>query len=177
MIRATYHAQSLNLVREDGTASIRRVLDIGTGAGFFPFTARYLGHDAESIDVCDDPLYGELTELLGVYRKIHRVRIENPLPDFEQKFDLITAFQLVFDRDPALPGGAWGPSEWASFLNYVRTNHLTENGSVFLGLNSGLTNEHLKSLDDLYNKVGAEKHTNGYHITFDNVQHVGDIIH
>ena len=69
-----------------------RILDLGTGAGHFPFICGYLGHDARGLDRPGSAFYDAMSDWMGV--AITRVAIEpfKPLPPFEKKFDLITAF-------------------------------------------------------------------------------------
>ena len=51
----------------------KRVLDIGSGSGYFLYICRLLDHDAIGIDLDNYPMFTETTELLGVQRSIWRV--------------------------------------------------------------------------------------------------------
>ena len=73
------------------------ILDIGTGAGYFPYACEYFGHCCYSIDLSDIEMYNKITDLLGIQRTVHRVQPFKPLPNFPMKFDLITAFATVFN--------------------------------------------------------------------------------
>ena len=55
------------------------------------------------------------------------------LPDFNQRFDVVTAFAVCFNNhdQPDL----WGPREWLSFLQDLATNQLTTGGRFMMKLN------------------------------------------
>ena len=77
-------------------------------------------------------MFAEITSLLGVRRVIQRIRAFHPLPDFGEKFDLITAFMICFNshRRPNL----WGVAEWDFFLDDI-AKHLAPRGRIWLELN------------------------------------------
>lgn len=104
-----------------------RILDLGSGFGWFLFVARYFGHQGIGIDVHDEAvahcrMFDESFGILGLERTIHRITPASPLPDLDGKFDLVTGFQTQFnkltdahDQDPFVPPNArWGPNEWES---------------------------------------------------------------
>jgi SAM-dependent methyltransferase len=110
----------------------KRILDIGSGAGYFLYICQWLGHDALGLDINDVPMYAEMFEALGLKRVLWRVEAFQPLPAFDRKFDLITAFMVCFNghKSPAL----WGPKEWSFFLDDLETR-LNPGGRIRLGLN------------------------------------------
>ena len=110
----------------------KQILDIGSGAGYFLFICKWLGHDPLGLDLDELPMYGEMTQMLGIPRVIWRVKAYEPLPTFEHKFDLITAFMICFNghKSPAL----WEPGEWAFFLDDLETR-LKPGGRIQLGFN------------------------------------------
>lgn len=115
-----------------------RILDLGCGAGFFPYVCRYFGHEALGLDTDSDPLFGATTELLNVRRIISRIHPETPLPDLEQKFDLITAHRVCFHRMGRDENGdwkEWSPDNWKFFINDMRTRFLEEKGRLLLDFN------------------------------------------
>lgn len=126
---------NLKLIRRFGLDKSPRVrlLDIGTGAGYFPFLCNYYGHETVAIDLDDNPIYNELTRLLKIDRRVIRINAYEKLPALGQKFDRITAFAICFNNHhkPNL----WGVNEWRFFLNDLTTNHLTSNGRIYLGIN------------------------------------------
>jgi len=136
---ATYVALQVRYARELGLApgsaqGRRRVLDIGTGAGYFPFVCRYYGHQTAAIDLDTTPMYNELVRLLGVDRVTWRVVPFVPLPDFPERFDCVTAMQLKFNTRPQ--GGPWGREEWGFFLEDLANRVAHPDAQVFLGFNA-----------------------------------------
>lgn len=110
----------------------REILDIGSGAGYFLYICKWLGHRPLGLDIDEVPMYGEMTRMLGLPRVIWRVNAFEPLPDLGRKFDLITAFMICFNghKSPAL----WGPNEWKFFLDDLDTR-LKPGGRIRLGFN------------------------------------------
>ena len=111
-----------------------RILDIGTGCGYFPYACQWYGHSVTGLDRDDIPMYNEITSFLNLDRCVAEVRRFEGLPDLGQRFDLITAIAVCFDRhsDPDV----WGPREWQFFLSDLATRHLEHDGRVFLRLNT-----------------------------------------
>jgi len=110
----------------------KSVLDLGSGAGYFLHICRWLGHRTLGLDIETVPMFGEMFRALGLQRVISRVEAFRPLPAFDHKFDLITAFMICFNghKSPAL----WGPKEWAFFLDDAATR-LNPGGRIRLGFN------------------------------------------
>jgi SAM-dependent methyltransferase len=110
----------------------KHILDIGSGAGYFLYICQWLGHDALGLDIEDVPMYAEMFEALGLKRVLWRVEAFQPLPAFDRKFDLITAFMICFNghKSPAL----WGPKEWSFLLDDLETR-LNPGGRIRLGFN------------------------------------------
>jgi SAM-dependent methyltransferase len=74
----------------------KRILDLGCGAGYFLYVAQLLGHSGVGLDMDRLAMFREVTRLLGVRRVVQRIEAFQSLPDFGQKFDLITAFMISF---------------------------------------------------------------------------------
>jgi len=111
-----------------------RILDMGTGPGYFPYVCSFYGHKVVAIDLDTIPMYNELCQFLHVDRRVWRInRFEN-LPDFGVKFDLVTAFMIKFDQHDS--PDQWGADEWSFMLEDLKRNHLTENGRILLNFNS-----------------------------------------
>ena len=122
-------AQALNLNHSPSLS----VLDIGSGAGYFPFICQYYGHRSLALDVDGNDMYRQLKELLNVTCVYHTIKAFQTLPDLGIRLDVITCFQILFDRfDDELP---WSPLEWNYFIEDLKTR-LTPNGKIFLGLNT-----------------------------------------
>lgn len=110
----------------------RDILDIGSGAGYFLYICKWLGHRPIGLDVDDVPLYPEMTRMLELERVVWRIERFVPLPDLGRKFDLITAFMICFNNHNR--EDVWGVAEWDFFLDDL-TRHLKPNGRIWLELN------------------------------------------
>jgi len=110
----------------------KQILDIGSGAGYFLYICKWLGHEAIGLDIDEVPMYPEMTHLLGLQRVVWRVQAFVPLPDLGRKFDLITAFMICFNNHNQ--EDLWGVPEWDFFLEDL-ANHLRPGGRVWLELN------------------------------------------
>jgi SAM-dependent methyltransferase len=110
----------------------QRILDLGTGTGYFAYIAKLLGHDVVALDIDDVPMFAEITRLLGLRRVIWQIQPFVPLPDLGKKFDVVTAFQVCFNSHKQ--SNLWGASEWEFFLNDL-AQYLAPNGCVWLELN------------------------------------------
>jgi SAM-dependent methyltransferase len=125
-----HRAQDLNLHRSPPL----EILDLGCGGGFFLFVARSLGHHGLGLDVGGIPIFDDLVSLLGVNRLIHQIRSQTLLPNFGQRFDLITGFATAFH------GGReddwrWNEEDWDFFLRDL-TRQLNPGGRIFFELNA-----------------------------------------
>ena len=75
-----------------------RVLDIGSGAGYFLLACRHFGHEGIGVDLPGKPFYADMFRLLGLHRVEAAVMPKQPLREVAGTFDLITAFAVTFDR-------------------------------------------------------------------------------
>lgn len=115
-----------------------RVLDLGCGAGYFLYVCRFFGHEGIGLDVDVEPLFRGTTALLNVRRVISRIDRGVALPDLEEKFDLVTAHRVCFNRISRAPDGVWtewSTADWRFFINDIRTRFLRSNGRLLLDFN------------------------------------------
>jgi SAM-dependent methyltransferase len=113
-----------------------RILDLGSGAGYFLYVCKFFGHDVLGFDTDREPLFGATTELLGVARVIGRIERQAPLPNFDQKFDLITAHRICFHRVGKVREGVeWSAADWKFFIDDVRSRLLNDGGRLLLDFN------------------------------------------
>ena len=110
----------------------KQILDLGCGAGYFLYIAQLLGHSGVGLDMDRLPMFREITRLLGVRRVVQRIQAFHPLPNFGQKFDVVTAFMICFNNHK-MPG-LWGVAEWEFFLDDL-AKHLKPRGRIWLELN------------------------------------------
>ena len=109
------------------------ILDIGAGFGYFPYVAKFYGHDVIGIDLPDDVLFEKASEFLNVKRQEYRIERETAVPSFGQKFDLVTAFQVCFNGH--IEGDIWQKDEWDFFLKDLFENHINDGGSLYMEMN------------------------------------------
>lgn len=114
-------------------ARYKRVLDIGTGFGYFPYICEFMEHEAHALDIPSHRLYDRVIELLKVDRRTHVVQPFEPLPTPDAPYDFVTAYQIAFNRPNE--DGTWGAAEWEFFLNDVLEHQLAPKGRLHLELN------------------------------------------
>ena len=110
----------------------KRILDIGSGTGYFLHICRFLGHDVVGLDIDILPMYREMMQLLGLKRVVWEIEPFRPLPDLGRPFDLITCFMICFNGHKS--EAVWGTAEWRFFLDDLES-HLRPSGRIQLGFN------------------------------------------
>ena len=125
------------------------ILEIGTGAGFFPYICREYGHYAES---CDDVELGSRWamgyKLLNIEPKSYYVYKNTSTEGiFEKKFDIITSFRSTIGTTTYIehPDGTgdssidvWDVDEWKFFLKDCSKNLLkSDNSFIYFQCNKG----------------------------------------
>jgi SAM-dependent methyltransferase len=126
-------AQDIGLDREKRPL---HVLDLGSGAGYFLFVCRELGHSGIGLDVPEPAFYGDIFAQFGLERVVWRIGAGEPLPESllsRGKFDLITAFSIAFNGHKS--ANIWGPEEWNFLLEDLRTRYLAPGGRIYFDLN------------------------------------------
>jgi len=114
-------------------SSPMKILDIGTGVGYFPYICNRYGHDGHAMDMGDFPVFNDLIQLLAVDRTDYCIKPFEQLPAVEGKYDLITAFLICFNNHNKK--GLWGVKEWEFFLRDLAENQLSSSGRVFFHFN------------------------------------------
>lgn len=142
-------AMSLGLHHKRGL----RILDLGSGAGYFPFVAARLGHLVKSVDEPDNGIYDALTRLYDVHRVEHVIEARTPLPDMG-RFDLVTGLEMRFDmRDGR---SAWNRADWETFLSNLSHHQLAPEGSIHLTLTERNGDSALPAdVRDLFESIGV----------------------
>lgn len=134
--------------------SSKKILDIGTGTGYFPFICNYYGHHAEGLDVADNEMYNEMIAALGVKRYDQRIIAFSPI-HVSDKYDLVTAFLICFNNHdtPLL----WHIEQWDYFLGDITSKNLLAGGEIYLLFNAENKEEPVKrELLEHFRKLGAE---------------------
>lgn len=128
-------------------SSPKKILDLGSGAGYFLLICENFGHYARGIDVPeenDEPrddrlmhrFYSDMIELLGVGRTFWTIRPFEALPTLtSEPFDVVTAHQASFHREN-LPS-PWGVPEWEFFIDDIWSK-TTPKGRLVMLLNPDL---------------------------------------
>ena len=133
----TLRAGDLGLQASSGL----RILDIGCGPAYFMAVTRALGHQTEGVDAPESYMtpverrvYSELIEILQCGPYVSPLLIERfvPLPFPEDRYDLITAFWICFNRHRQ--PDEWGSTEWRSFVEDA-VRRLRPGGRLLLDLN------------------------------------------
>lgn len=111
-----------------------RVLDIGTGAAYFPVICRVLGHEVFPTDWSGrDELYRQVTGTLGI--EVHDLDVEPMrsmrIADRFGAVDVVTAFMVTFNGHRHVP---WGVPEWRFFRDDVYAS-MRPGGRLALELN------------------------------------------
>lgn len=113
------------------TAPKKRILDLGTGAGWFVYVARKLGHECYGTDILDRPEYDAGYDFLGI-DILGELTYPMQKMNLDGKFDYITTMRSFLGQRPQ----AWSKDEWKFFLEDM-DNHLNEGGALYLACNSG----------------------------------------
>jgi hypothetical protein len=132
----------------------KTILDLGTGAAYFPFVCNYYGHKAEAIDVPDNPMYNAIIKELGITRYSQFIRAFKDL-EVNKQYDLITAAMICFNNHKT--PGVWHIKEWDYFLKSVSLKNLKPNGKLFLSFNSESEDEPMnKELMEYFEMYNGE---------------------
>ncbi len=147
---AIEQAQELHLDRRKPS----RILDLGSGAGYFLFVCKHLGHTGLGLDLDWPPLYFETFRLLGLRRVIWRIEPFQALPELDSKFDVVTAFAICFNGHET--DQVWGPKVWEFFLDDLQKNVLSPGGEIFLSLNPESYGHYTPELKQFFLDRGAK---------------------
>ncbi|MBV9674178.1 MAG: class I SAM-dependent methyltransferase [Verrucomicrobia bacterium] len=130
-----------------------QILDIGSGAGYFLYICKLLGHQAIGLDLDWPPMYFETFKLFGLQRIIWRIEAFQSLPALQRKFDIVTSFAICFNNHGSQ--SVWGRNEWQFFLDDVIAHYLQPKGTIYLELNPEPWGYHTPELQDFFLERGA----------------------
>lgn len=121
----------------------RRILDLGSGCGFFPHVCRAFGHETFCIDRPGTALFDDFMKLFGLDR-LDRTIIPFVALDLPwNRFDLVTGLMVSFDRIGH--ADRYGPEQWRFLLADIAANILAPGGRVYLLLNEEPRREEVTS--------------------------------
>jgi hypothetical protein len=117
------------------------ILDLGTGAGLFPFVCQNLGHIASGLDLPGDlmrsperEIFTKMPAVFGVTVTRFPIRAFTPIESIGA-YDLITAFLVNFNNHKR--SDEWRRGEWEYFIADLQT-HLNPGGRIALLLNANV---------------------------------------
>jgi hypothetical protein len=111
-----------------------KILDIGTGCGYFPYICQFYGHKVKALDMPVVDMYNDMINLLHIDRKEYTINAYEKLPELDGKYDIVTAFSICFNGHNT--ENLWSVNEWEYFLNNLAINHMAEAGKVYLSFNA-----------------------------------------
>ncbi len=131
-----------------------RVLDLGSGAGYFLVACRHFGHSVIGFDLPGNGFYAAMFRALKLDRVESAIMPFAPLKGLDGQFDLITAYAVTFSKQGRIPGATeWSKAEWHYFLNDLR-RILRPGGRLFLRMNiSEVTGLHDRAKYDYFYSV------------------------
>lgn len=123
----------------------KNIIDLGTGAGIFPYIAKQFNHAASATDfavnkhknmqlsLAKGVFFNEFTEFLNINVIPWKIYPNKPSPNISinRKFDLIFASHLTWFLTT---GDKWTLDEWNFFLFDLK-QHLTDDGEIWLRFN------------------------------------------
>jgi SAM-dependent methyltransferase len=146
---ATKQARALHLDRRRPL----RILDIGSGAGYFLFVCKRLGHDVMGLDLDWPAMYAEMFELMEIPRQLWRIEPFQPLPELGMRFDLVTGFAVCFNSHGS--ERVWSVNEWDFFLDDLRKSLLARGGEIYFELNPESWGYYTPELKEFFRSRGA----------------------
>jgi SAM-dependent methyltransferase len=139
-----------------------RILDIGSGAGYFLFVCKQLGHRVLGLDLDWPPMYAETFQMMEMPRCVWRIEPFQPLPDLGGRFDFLTGFAVCFNSHGS--DHVWGIEEWEFFLDDVEKSVLSESGEMYFELNPEPWGYYTPELGEFFRRRGAQ--VEGKKVTF-----------
>jgi SAM-dependent methyltransferase len=139
-----------------------RILDVGSGAGYFLFVCKQLGHRVLGLDLDWPPMYAETFEMMEMPRCVWRIEPFQPLPDLGGRFDFLTGFAVCFNSHGS--DHVWGIKEWEFFLDDVEKSVLSDSGEMYFELNPEPWGYYTPELGEFFRRRGAQ--VEGKKITF-----------
>lgn len=116
----------------------KKILDIGSGIGLFPWLCKDLGHVCHSTYYDKFPFYEGAWKILKIEEPFHlEVKPDSPWDIEHSKFDIITAHRTVFDRYPSL----WTAIDWLRFIRQA-DKCLNRDGVLFVKTNCSEASEY-----------------------------------
>ncbi len=130
------------LLCAEGLERSGRIVDLGSGAGYFLWVCREFGHDILGIDIAGEPIYDACVHLLDIPRVEFQIEPHRPMCDTGGELAMIGAFMSCFDRYE--DGRTWGTAPWEFFLSDAR-ERLRTGGRLTIKFNADVRTGELYS--------------------------------
>lgn len=115
-----------------------RILDLGSGTGYFSYICKYFGNYCTGLDTGSNEMYNKFCDALKIDRFNSKI-IKYCKLKISGKYDLITAFMVCFNNHKK--NNLWGVDEWSFFLSDLKKNYLNKHGVIYLELNPESTTD------------------------------------
>jgi len=120
----------------------KTLIDIGTGAGWFPYICKLYGHTCIGTDELNRDNYQPIYDWLELDIRDELVCPHTPF-GLTEKVDYVVTLRSFFPNRP----NVWEMEEWKYFFNDIIKN-INPNGGLYLGSNSGDRRGRFKELPD-----------------------------
>ena len=113
----------------------KKLIDIGTGAGWFPYICKLYGHDCIGTETIHTDVFKH--SYIPIYKHFDievtdKLIFANTPFDLDKQVDYIVTLRSFFPNRPTV----WEVKEWKYFFNDMLT-HLKVDGGLYLGCNNG----------------------------------------
>lgn len=159
LAHAVWQARELGLYNAGGRF---RIVDLGTGFGYFPFVCDSLGHRSTGLDWDLWKVYEKISADIPIDRRSWEVTPENPMPELGEPVDLVTAFRPVFyyefDTD-----SLWAEEKWHTFFTSLLPS-IAKGGAIFIGENriDEVQKPHYRRIVDYFKELDGAPRCNGW---------------
>lgn len=113
-------------------AKNKKLLDIGTGAGWFPYICKLYGHTCIGTDILGRNDYDPAYRFLDIVVIEELVYAQKPI-QIQDNFDYVVSLRSFFPNRPTV----WELNDWKYFFKNIQTI-INDNGGLYLGSNNGI---------------------------------------
>lgn len=161
VLRMSREAHFLGLI---GGPAGRKILDLGTGFGYFPLVCKSLGLEVDAIDKDEKPIYEFARGKLMIDVLTWTIRYDAPVPSSAQRYDLISAIAPVFylySDDGSSFGSPWSDEKWEVFFKKI-SQALTSGGRLYIGDNRIPDESGRERMFNYFARRGGKRYASGW---------------